>query len=85
MQEARQRLEDAIEAWVKERGDGGDLVTGWMLLTSVKHPNLPNSDGYTIDHSSGLPYHSQLGLLVGALDDRKNTVLLNTFSEMTGE
>jgi hypothetical protein len=83
--EALGRLDDAISAWVKERGDGKDMVTGWVLVTSVKHPSLPNSDGYTVDHSRGTPYHSQLGLLEAGLLEKKNTVLINTYLEMRGQ
>jgi hypothetical protein len=83
--EALGRLDDAISAWVKDRGDGQDMVTGWVLVTSVKHPSLPNSDGYTVDHSTGLPYHSQLGLLTAGLDEKKNTILINNYLQALGE
>lgn len=84
MKDTKQVLDDAVRGWIKKRGDGKDLVTGWVLVTSVKHPSLPNSDGYTVDHSSGLPYHSPLGLLEAGLTEKKNVVLINTFLEMTG-
>ena len=82
---ALQKLDDAVARWVKERGDGGDFVTGWVLVTSVKHPSLPNSDGYTVDHSLGLPYHSQLGLLEAGLVEKRNQVLINAYLEMRGD
>lgn len=84
MSGAKQVLDNAVAAWIKERGDGKEFLTGWVLVTSVKHPGLPNSDGYTVDHSSGLPYHSQLGLLEAGLVEKKNLVLINTYLEMTG-
>ena len=31
-------LDDAVRHYVKEHGDGSDVVTGWVLTTSVKHP-----------------------------------------------
>ena len=66
-------------------GSGGCLcLAGRVFAKSVKHPSLPNSDGYTVDHSSGLPYHSQLGLLEAGLVEKKNLVLINTYLEMTG-
>jgi hypothetical protein len=82
---AKQKLDEAIGQWVRDRGDGGDYVTGWVLLTSVKHPSLPNSDGYTVDHSTGTPYHSQLGLLQAALDEKRNAVLINSYLELRGD
>ena len=84
MSGAKQVLDDAVAAWIKERGDGKEFLTGWVLVTSVKHPGLPNSDGYTVDHSSGLPYHSQLGLLEAGIVEKKNLVLINTYLDMTG-
>ena len=82
---ALQKLDDAVANWVRDRGDGGDFVTGWVLVSSVKHPSLPNSDGYTVDHSQGLPYHSQLGLLEAGLVEKRNQVLINTYLEMRGD
>ena len=48
-----------------------------------KHLPSRHTDGYTVDHSSGLPYHSQLGLLEAGLVEKKNLVLINTYLEMT--
>ena len=56
----------------------------WLSGTRVKQASLPNSNGYTVDHSLGLPYHSQLGLLEAGLVEKKNLVLINTYLEMTG-
>ena len=48
-------LDDAVRHYVKEHGDGSDVVTGWVLTTSVKHPLFPNSDGYITEHSQDSP------------------------------
>ena len=74
-------LDDAVRRFVKEHGDGSDVVTGWVLATSVKHPLFPNSDGYITEHSPGLPYHAQLGLLFAAADEKRNTILANILKE----
>lgn len=78
---ARDRLDDAIRAYVRDQGDGNDVVTGWVLSTSVKHPGFPTSDGYIAQHSPGLPYHAQLGLLYAAADEKRNTLLVNILKE----
>ena len=74
-------LDDAVRHYVKEHGDGSDVATGWVLTTSVKHPLFPDSDGYITEHSPGLPYHAQLGLLVAAADEKRNTILANILKE----
>ena len=74
-------LDDAVRHYVKENGDSSDVVTGWVLTTSVKHPLFPNSDGYITEHSPGLPYHAQLGLLVAAADEKRSTILCNILKE----
>jgi hypothetical protein len=73
-------LDDAIGELVQE-GDPGALVTGWMLSISVKHPTMPRGDGYVSLHSEGLPYHSHIGLLHAALEDKNNQILVTTFLE----
>lgn len=74
-------LDDAVRHYVKEKGDGSDVVTGWVLTTSVKHSFFPDSDGYIAEHSPGLPYHAQLGLIVAAADEKRNTILANILRE----
>ena len=76
---AKQRLDDAIAGYVRATGDEGAILTGWVLSGSVQHPSVPGSDGYFTDNSPGLPYHSQLGLLMTSIQEKKNTVLVNTF------
>jgi hypothetical protein len=73
-------LDDAIGDVVK-KGDPGAIVTGWMLSISVKHPTIPQGDGYISMNSEALPYHSQIGLLHAALEEKSNQILLNTFLE----
>lgn len=76
-QEEKQKIDDAISAFIRAKGNGGEIVTGWVLLTTVKHPKLPNSDGYISENSDGLPYHAQLGLIYAGLEEKKNTVFAN--------
>jgi hypothetical protein len=52
-----------------------------VLSISVKHPTMPGGDGYISLHSEGLPYHSQIGLLHAALEDKNNQILVNTLLE----
>lgn len=74
-------LDDAVRRYAEESADGSDVVTGLVLTTSVKHPLLPNTDGYITEHSPGLPYHAQIGLLVAAADEKRNTILANILKE----
>ena len=73
-------LDDAIGELVQE-GDPGAIVTGWVLSISVKHPTMPRGDGYISLNSEGLPYHSQIGLLHAALEEKNKQILVNTFLE----
>lgn len=75
MSNAKARLEDAIADYVKEEITEGDIVTGWVVGITVRHPQLPNSDGYVVENSQGMPYHSQIGLITAILDEKRNTVL----------
>lgn len=74
-------LDDAVRRYAEENAGGSDVVTGSVLTTSVKHPLLPNTDGYITEHSPGLPYHAQIGLLVAAADEKRNTILANILKE----
>lgn len=76
---AKHTLDSAIAQHLKDTGDDGAILTGWVLSASVQHPGLPGSDGYFMEHSAGLPYHSQLGLLMTGLEEKKNLVLINTY------
>jgi hypothetical protein len=79
--EALQLLDQAISEFLTTSVNSGDVLTGWVLTGSVKHPQMFSSDGYFTQSSSGLPYHSQLGLLTAALEEKKNLVLINTWKE----
>jgi hypothetical protein len=48
---------------------------------SVRDPAMNNSDGYFVDTSDGLPYHSQLGLMMASMDEKRNTVLSQIINE----
>lgn len=77
----KKELEEQIEKYIRANADGVEIVTGWVLSVSAKHPRLSGSDGYIVEHSEGLPYHSQLGLLVSAIDEKKNTILSQVLRE----
>ena len=79
-QRAEISLDDTIGE-VVQQGDPGAIVTGWAISVSVKHQNMPKGDGYVYLHSEALPHHSQIGLLQTALDDKRNTILVNTLLE----
>jgi hypothetical protein len=38
---------------------------------------MANSDGYFTQNSEALAFHSQIGLLSAALDEKKNMILIN--------
>lgn len=78
-------LDDAIRHYVKRQGDGGDVVTGWVLTAAVQHPRVPYGDGYLTEHSGGLPYHAQLGLLYAAADEKKSALFANILREDNGD
>lgn len=76
---AKHSLDSAIADYLHNTGDEGAILTGWVLSGSLQHPSLPGTDGYFVEHSDGLPYHSQLGLLMTGLEEKKNVVLINTY------
>ena len=73
----RTELDQIISEYVAKNmsTDGTDIVTGWILCVSVKHPSLPGSDGYVAEHSEGMPYHTQLGLLHAITDEKRGIVM----------
>jgi hypothetical protein len=81
---AKAQLDSAITDYLRATGDDGAILTGWVLSGSVKHPSAPGSDGYFVEHSAGLPFHSQLGLLMAGLDEKRNRVLINTLNSEEG-
>jgi len=77
----KQKLDDIIEEYVRSNAGGNEIVTGWVLCMSVRDPAMNNSDGYFVDTSDGLPYHSQLGLMMASMDEKRNTVLSQIVNE----
>lgn len=75
------KFDQHIEDYIRANAQGGEIVTGWVIAVSVNHPGIANSDGYIIDNSEGLPYHSQLGLLTAAVDEKKNIILSQIIKE----
>jgi len=74
-------MDDSVEKYIRAEATGGEIVTGWVLSVSLRHPEMNNADGYVVEHSEGLPYHSQLGLLMAAMEEKKNTVLAQIVNE----
>jgi len=77
----KSKFDEYIEEYVRDNAEGEEIVTGWVLAVSVNHPGKVNSDGYIVDNSEGLPYHSQLGLLTAAIDEKKNIILSQIIRE----
>jgi hypothetical protein len=74
-------FDNAVQEFVREVSDEKEIVTGWVLCATVKHPAIPNSDGYVVRHSEGLAYHSQIGLLQASLDEKRNVILAQVIQE----
>jgi hypothetical protein len=74
----KDKLDEYIQDYVRANADGGEIVTGWVLCASVQHAGVAHSDGYIVDTSSGMPYHTQIGLLTAGLEEKKNIVLSQT-------
>lgn len=78
--ETYKALDKAIDAHVKETGEDGSFVTGWVLSVSVSSPGFDTEgrDGYTTYVSDGLPHHAQIGLLDVAKNERDTVALMGT-------
>ena len=76
----KEELDQAVTDFIVE-GRDELMVTGWVLSAVVKHSSNPGMDGYIVEHSDGMPYHSQLGLLAASLDEKKNHVLNQVIKE----
>lgn len=74
-------FDSAVQEFVRQVSDENEIVTGWILCATVKNHAVPNSDGYVLQHSKGMPYHSQLGLLQVSMDEKRNTVLSQVIAE----
>lgn len=80
--DAKKVFDRAISDYVaNSAGHEGEMVTGWVLSLTVKHPNFGSGDGYIVEHSEGMPYHSQLGLLHAALNEKTNVILSQVIKE----
>jgi len=77
---SKEQFDQAVSDYVAAE-DKGLIVTGWVLSAVVKHPSNPTMDGYVVEHSEGMPYHSQLGLLSASLDEKRNNVLNQVIKE----
>lgn len=67
-------IDEAINEYVKATTVPGAFVTGFFVVASMSSPehDVGNNDGYVTIPSDGLPYHSQIGLLHLALQDKQN-------------
>lgn len=74
------KFDEAVSDFINEETEGL-MVTGWILSAVVKHSSNPRMDGYIVEHSEGMPYHSQVGLLSASLDEKKNHVLSQVIKE----
>jgi hypothetical protein len=81
-EEALKQLDQAISDLFKAAGSPRDILTGWVLTGAVKNTERGERDGYFIQASDGLPYHSQLGLLAHGLETTKNSVLIRSLKEV---
>jgi hypothetical protein len=75
------KFEEAIQQYIKTLATDQDIVTGWVIGAVVKHPEMPNGDGYIVENSDGMPYHSQIGLITAMLDEKRNTILSQVINE----
>jgi hypothetical protein len=75
------KFDQAVQDYIKSAATDKDIVTGWVLGVVVKHPEMPNGDGYIVENSEGMPYHSQIGLITSILDEKKNTILSQIIRE----
>jgi hypothetical protein len=71
-------IDDAINNHVKTHKEGGNIVTGWIVIASVSESDHPERDGYVVQSSEGMPHHAHVGLLSMALDDKRNHGIIAT-------
>ena len=75
------QFDRAVQDYIKTAATEQDIVTGWVIGVVVKHPDMPNGDGYIVENSDGMPYHSQIGLITSILDEKRNTILSQVIKE----
>ncbi len=80
--ETYKALDKAIDSHVKNTGEDGSFVTGWVLSVSMSSPGFDNDgrDGYATYVSDGLPHHAQVGLLEVAKGERDTVALIGTMA-----
>jgi hypothetical protein len=78
---AKAKFDQAVQEYIKTEATDKDIVTGWVIGVVVKHPDMPNGDGYIVENSDGMPYHSQIGLITSILDEKRNTILSQVIKE----
>lgn len=83
--ETLENIETSITEHVRANKDERTIVTGWVLVASVSHPNSIDSDGYVLQASQSLPHHTQVGLLSMALQDKNNISIVSTLRALMGD
>jgi hypothetical protein len=78
-------IDHSISTHVKTNKDEGSIVTGWVLVASVQHPESMSQDGYVVQSSASLPHHTQIGLLQMAIEDKRNISMMSTIRAMMGD
>lgn len=76
-------VDSAIQKHIKENDEQSAIVTGWVFVASLQKPD--DNDTYIVQSSLGLPFHSQVGLLNMAIEDRKNLGILATIQALMVE
>jgi len=82
VEETYKALDKAIDTHIKQTGEDGTFVTGWVLSVSISSPGFDNEgrDGYATYVSDGLPHHVQVGLLEVAKSERDTVALIGTMA-----
>jgi hypothetical protein len=75
-------IDDAINKHIRAHKEGGNIVTGWIVIASVSEADHPERDGYIVQSSEGMPHHAHVGLLSLALDDKRNQGIISTLASM---
>lgn len=66
---AHERLEQAIQDFVREHLDDGGMVTEWVVVAAVADPEEPRAIGYAHAGSRYLPLHHAVGLLNQGIEE----------------
>lgn len=79
------QIDSAITEHIQINQDKSCLVTGWLTVIAVSHPDMPEIDNYVVQASPGMGHHAQVGLLNMALDDKRNLGIIATMHALLGD